>query len=58
MKTELEQMTDAAKAYRELAMCYRIGKRPTEKLFDRLAKADELLDKKVEPTSPPTPSTN
>ena len=35
---------EAAKAYRELTICYRVGKRPSEKLFARLEKANTLLD--------------
>ena len=33
----------AALAYQELSVCYRINKRPTERLFDRLEKAGDLL---------------
>lgn len=37
------QLLDAAKAFQELATCYRIGKRPTEKLFARLEKANAAI---------------
>lgn len=37
------QLIDAAKAFQELATCYRIGKRPTEKLFARLEKANAAI---------------
>lgn len=39
-----QEWVDAARAYRELTVCYRVGKRPTEKLFAALRKADALLD--------------
>ena len=38
------ELLDAAKAFQELCVCYRIGKKPSEKLFDRLQKARELLE--------------
>ena len=38
------QLLDAAKAFQELATCYRIGKRPTEKLFARLEKANAAIE--------------
>jgi hypothetical protein len=41
---EFDRLFDAARAFDELAICYRIGKRPTEKLFKRLAKARETLN--------------
>jgi hypothetical protein len=41
---ELAEMKDAAKAYRELCTCYRVGKQPSERLFKRLEKANDLLD--------------
>ena len=34
---------EAAKAYEELATCYRIGKRPSEALFKRLEEARKAL---------------
>ncbi len=48
---KLERLRDAALAYKELATCYRIGKRPTEKLFDRLDKADAALAEIEEDTN-------
>ena len=33
----------AAKAYRDLSTCYRLGRRPSEKLFRELEKASEVL---------------
>lgn len=38
-----DALLEAAKAYQELAICYRIGKRPTEKLFSRLEKAKTAI---------------
>lgn len=38
------QLLDAAKAFQELATCYRIGKRPSEKLFARLEKANAAIE--------------
>jgi len=38
-----DRLRDAALAYQELATCYRIGKRPTEKLFERLRRAHAAL---------------
>ncbi len=37
------ELLDAAKAYRDLCACYRIGKQPTEKLFSRLEKANAAI---------------
>jgi hypothetical protein len=42
-KDELDEAVKAAKAYQELSICYRIGKRPTEKLFEQLEKANKYL---------------
>jgi hypothetical protein len=41
----LEEMTEAAITYRALCTCYRLNKRPSEKLFTRLEKAKAVLDK-------------
>ena len=38
-------LLEAAKAYQELGVCYRLGKSPSEKLFKRLEKANKLLEK-------------
>ena len=38
------QMRDAAHAYQELATCYRLGKKPTEKLFKRLEAVKATLE--------------
>lgn len=40
---EIERLREAAKAYQELATCYRISKRPSEKLFERLESARATL---------------
>lgn len=40
-----EELAEAARAYRDLCACYRIGKRPTEKLFDRLSRANTTLSR-------------
>lgn len=37
-------MLAAAKAYQGLSVCYRLGKRPSEKLFKRLEKAKKALE--------------
>lgn len=37
------ELLDAAKAYKDLCTCYRIGKQPTEKLFSRLEKANAVI---------------
>lgn len=42
-KIKSNKLLQAAKAYQMLSAFYRIGKRPTEKLFDQLEKADKLL---------------
>lgn len=39
------ELREAAKAYRDLTACLRIGKTPSEALFRRLAKADAALAK-------------
>ena len=44
LKAARLEAIEAAKAYRELTICYRVGKRPSEKLFARLEKANTLLD--------------
>lgn len=36
-------LAEAAKAFEELNVCYRLNKRPSEKLFDRLERAREAL---------------
>lgn len=41
----LVEMTEAAITYRALCACYRLNKRPSEKLFSRLEKAKAVLDK-------------
>jgi hypothetical protein len=38
------KLIDAAKAFQELNACYRVGKRPSKKLFERLEKAHALLE--------------
>jgi len=44
----LEKYKEAAEAFRDLNTCYRLGKRPSEKLFWRLEKANQAL--KLDPT--------
>ena len=44
LEAEVERLREAAKAYQDLSVCYRLGKRPTEKLFTRLVKAKEALE--------------
>ena len=39
-KAQRDELLAAAKAYQELSVCYRLNKRPTEKLFDRLETAN------------------
>jgi len=41
---EVKRLRDAAKAYQELSICYRLSKRPNEALFTRLEKARKLLE--------------
>lgn len=36
---------DAAKSFRDLNVCYRLGKRPSENLFARLKKARAFMQK-------------
>ena len=36
LKAENKKLLAAARAYQNLSACYRIGKRPTEKLFSQL----------------------
>ena len=43
LKAENKKLLAAARAYRDLSVCYRIGKRPTEKLFSQLEKANALI---------------
>ena len=40
LKAQRDELLAAAKAYQELSVCYRLNKRPTEKLFDRLETAN------------------
>ena len=48
VKAENKKLLAAARAYRDLSVCYRIGKRPTEKLFSQLDRANALLKQKEE----------
>ena len=41
---EVKKLIDAAIAYRELNIFYRLGKKPTEKLFKKLNKAGKILE--------------
>jgi len=38
------QLLEAVLAYQELCTCYRLGRRPSEKLFVKLKKADKALE--------------
>ena len=40
LRAQSDELLAAAKAYQELSVCYRLNKRPTEKLFDRLETAN------------------
>ncbi len=40
---ECAKIRKAAEAFRDLSTCYRTGKRPSESLFARLQKAQEIL---------------
>ena len=42
-EAEIKKLKDAAIAYQNLSICYRIGKQPTEKLFKALDKANKIL---------------
>lgn len=46
-KPEPGAYREAAMAYQDLATCYRLGTRPSEKLFSRIEKARELLSEPV-----------
>ncbi len=39
----LAEARSAALAYQQMCVCYRIGKRPSEKLFKQLEKAKEAI---------------
>ena len=38
-----DKLCEAAGAYRDLATCYRLGKKPNEVLFERLEKAGKAI---------------
>ena len=44
LRQHVEALEDAARAYQELNVCYRMTKRPPDKLFKRLDKANKALD--------------
>lgn len=52
LEEQNKQMFEAAKSFQELNICYRLGKRPSEKLFNKLEKANKFIDsitrKKIE----------
>lgn len=48
LRADLELWKDAAKARGELALCYRTGKAPSEKLHDRLRRARALETSETE----------
>ena len=39
----IRRAVEAAKAYQDLATCYRLGRKPTETLFTRLDEAERYL---------------
>lgn len=41
---ENEKLREGINAKDELLICYRLGKRPSEKLFNKLDKLDKLLE--------------
>ena len=41
---EVRGLREAAKAYRQLCACYRLGKQPSEVLFSKLRKASKLME--------------
>ena len=43
MKALIDRLADAARAYEALCVCYRLGTVPSEKLFDRIDKAQVAL---------------
>lgn len=45
LKAEMEELREAAEAYMQLSTCYRLGARPTEKLFAALSKARAALER-------------
>lgn len=44
MSKDEKLLLEAAKAYRDLCICYRLGKRPSAKLFTRLTNADTIIE--------------
>ncbi len=46
LKDENRRLREAAKAYRELNVCYRVGKGPSVDLLKRVGKAGEALTDK------------
>ncbi len=42
-EADLTRLVEAARAYRELNACYRLGKKPSEELLDRLERAKAAL---------------
>jgi len=45
LKTENAMLVEALEIKEEFLVCYRLGKRPSEKLFDRLEKNKQALAK-------------
>ena len=43
LKAKNKALLEATLSYQELCTCYRLGRRPSEKLFAKLKKADKLL---------------
>jgi hypothetical protein len=40
----IKDLYEAALAYRQLTVCYRIGKNPSESLFNKLDKAGKIME--------------
>lgn len=48
LRRQRDALRDAAKAYQDLSACYRIGKRPTEKLFAALEVGKRAIEESSE----------
>ena len=43
----IRELTEAARAFQELNCCFRLGKQPSEALFNRLKKAKQALSTRI-----------
>ena len=43
MKSEERDLYHASKAYQQMLICYRLGKKPSEQLIKRVEKAEKVL---------------